>query len=146
MVRKNIDKVVFLIVFFVFGALNIAAQNVNVTIQVTNVTINGGPVIGSVFLNEDEFKNEKPVIFFIVPSNTSTVSYTVTVPPGEYVITAFQDTNNNNRLDRNLLGVPREMIAISNYSGRGFPTQNFNRQKIPVNGSTPFVSIGLYRF
>jgi len=146
MADRRIVKVILLFVLFVFFALNAAAQNVNVTIQVTNVTVNGGQIVGCVFFTAEAFRREEPSVYFIIPGNASTVSYSVSVPPGEYVITAFQDTNNNNSLDRNFLGVPREMIAISNYNGRGLPTQDFNRQKIPVNSSTPVISIGLYRF
>jgi len=146
MKSNSIIRIIFLLVFFVICALNIAAQNVNVTIQITNVTVNSGQIVGCVFYTAEAFRKEEPSIYFIIPASASTVSYAVSVPPGEYVITAFQDTNNNNSLDRNFLGVPREMVAVSNYTGRGFPTQDFNRQKIPVNSSTPIVSLGLYRF
>jgi uncharacterized protein (DUF2141 family) len=68
------------------------------------------------------------------------------LPIGEYVITAFQDANNNQRLDFGLFGRPRELVGISNFFGRGNPSRNFDRQKILVNNSTGKITIGLYRF
>jgi uncharacterized protein (DUF2141 family) len=35
------------------------------------------------------------------------------VPPGAYAVQAFHDENDNRELDRNLLGLPREGMAIS---------------------------------
>jgi uncharacterized protein (DUF2141 family) len=50
------------------------------------------------------------------------VSQEVSLPHGEYVLTAYQDANNNGILDLGLFKFPKEMVAISNYFGRGFPT------------------------
>ena len=35
------------------------------------------------------------------------------VPPGTYAVQAWQDENDNGRIDRNLLGIPREGIGFS---------------------------------
>jgi uncharacterized protein (DUF2141 family) len=66
--------------------------------------------------------------------------------PGEYVVTAFQDSIKNKKMDYNLVGVPKELVGISNYEGKGFPTKTFDKQKIHINSSTPKVSIGLHKF
>jgi uncharacterized protein (DUF2141 family) len=36
------------------------------------------------------------------------------VPPGVYAAQAFHDENDNGRLDRNMLGLPREAMGFSN--------------------------------
>lgn len=36
------------------------------------------------------------------------------IPPGQYAIQAMHDTNDNNDLDRNALGLPTEGVGISN--------------------------------
>jgi len=148
MLGKNCIKIIFIIFFLLICALNAAAQNVHVTVQVTNVTVNGGRVVGGIFLTADEFRRETPSIPFILESTATTVSCVLSVPPGEYVVTAFQDTNNNLQLDVGLFGIPREMVAVSNYNGRGspLPSRDYNRQKISINSSTPVITIGLYRF
>jgi len=146
MMNKGFVKAVFLLVFLALCVFNAAAQNVQVTIQFTNVVIGGGRIIGGIFFNADEFRKEEPRISFVIESTGATVSYVASLPPGEYVISAIQDSIENGQLDTGFLGIPRELVAISNYSGRGFPSRNFNSQKIPVNSSTPVITLGLYKF
>jgi len=146
MKRMNFKKTVLLLVFLVFFTVNLSAQNVRLVVEITNVVINGGDVYLAIFFNANEFRREEPTLAFQLNSNSTVLSQEVLLPPGEYLISAFQDSNNNQRLDFNFLGVPRELVGISNYSGRGIPTRNFDRHKVPVNSSTGRVTIGLHRF
>ena len=36
------------------------------------------------------------------------------LPPGEYALSIFYDSNNNGELDTNFIGIPKEPVAISN--------------------------------
>ena len=137
---RPISLIVLLLVLF---TANLYSQ---IIFNVTNVTVNGGKVYLAVFFNADEFRREEPAIAFELDSTSTVLSQTVSLPPGEYVFSAFQDSNGNGELDYNFLGIPRELVGISNYSGRGFPSRNFDRQKIPVNSTTDVVTIALYRF
>jgi len=42
------------------------------------------------------------------------VSTELLLPPGEYAITIFYDSNGNGELDTNFIGLPKEPIAMSN--------------------------------
>ena len=134
------------LIFTVFCTVNSFAQNTQVVIEITNVVINNGKVFLAIFSNANEFRNEEPPYVYELESTSTTLSQEITLPVGEYVISAFQDTNNNQRLDFGLFGIPRELVGISNYFGRGFPSRNFDRQKILINTSTEKIVIGLYRF
>ena len=51
--------------------------------------------------------------------STAAISETVRlsimdISPGDYALLVFQDRNGNDRLDRNLVGFPREPYALSN--------------------------------
>ena len=144
--RMMIRKVVFLLLFFVFCTANIFAENVTVIIDITNVVVNDGKVFLAIFFNADEFRREEPTISFALDSNRTILTQEVSLPPGEYLISAFQDRNGNGTLDFNFLGIPRELVGISNFNGRGFPSRNFDRHKIPINNTTGRVTIGLHRF
>ncbi len=44
------------------------------------------------------------------------------VPPGEYALLVYHDENNNGRIDRNFIGIPKEPIGYSNqYQPKGPP-------------------------
>jgi len=139
-------KAALLLFFTVFFAVNVFANNVRFTVEITNVVINDGKVIIAIFANVNEFRREEPSMYFMLDSTSTVITQEVSLPAGEYLISAFQDSNNNQRLDNNLFGVPRELVGISNYSGRGFPSRNFDRHKIPINNTTDKITIGLYRF
>jgi uncharacterized protein (DUF2141 family) len=113
---------------------------------VTNIVVNGGKVYLAIFANAEEFKKEEPFFAVELHDDKATASYVVSILPGEYVVTAFQDSIKNRKMDYNLVGVPKEIVGISKYDGKGLPTKNFDKQKIPINSSTSKVSIGLYKF
>jgi len=122
------------------------SQNINITVEVTNITVNGGKVYLALFSNADSFRREQPEFAFELSDSSTAVTQVISIPPGDYVVSAFQDANNNQRLDYGLFGIPRELVGISNYSGQGFPSKNFDRQKITLNSTTGQVSIRLYKF
>ena len=37
------------------------------------------------------------------------------------------------------------VIGMSNYFGKGFPSDNFNKQKVSINNTTGTITIGLYK-
>lgn len=146
MKKMNPGKTTFLLFFLMFYSVNLSAQNVRLAVEITNVGINNGYVYLAIFFNADEFRREDPSMVFRLDSNSTVLIQEVSLPPGEYLISAFQDSNNNERLDFNFLGIPRELVGISNFSGRGFPARNFDRHKVPVNNSTSRITINLHRF
>jgi len=123
------------------------AQTVNnITIEVNNIAINGGTVYIAIFSTAESFRREEPDYLFVLEAVNTAIVQRLTLPNGEYVISAFQDANNNKTLDFGLLGIPRELVGISNFNGRGFPSRNFDRQKISVDRTTDRITITLYRF
>jgi uncharacterized protein (DUF2141 family) len=123
-----------------------AANNMTVTIVITNVITNGGRIYLAVCSTAENFRNETPDFSFVLEADNTILSQELSLPSGEYVITAYQDANNNQRIDYGLFGIPKELVGMSNYSGNGYPSKNFDRQKIMVNNSTGRITIGLYKF
>jgi uncharacterized protein (DUF2141 family) len=68
-----------------------------------------------------------------VPDTTLTVP---AVPPGVYAVQAFQDVNDNGKVDRNMLGIPREGIAFSNNAPLGLRGPSFARAAF-THGAEP---------
>ena len=85
----------------------------NITVAVTNALGNHGNVKFALF-NEEGFRKQ-PLV-----SISSTVEKGVCstvfekVPRGVYAIICFQDENNNNRIDFNENGMPKESYGASN--------------------------------
>lgn len=54
------------------------------------------------------------------------------IPYGEYAFAAYHDENDNHRLDLNVIGIPKEGIAISN-DAKGFIMPRFKDAKVLLN-------------
>jgi uncharacterized protein (DUF2141 family) len=54
------------------------------------------------------------------------------IPYGEYAFAAYHDINDNHRLDLNIIGIPKEGIAISN-DARGLFMPRFKDAKVLLN-------------
>lgn len=66
------------------------------------------------------------------------------IPPGEYALMVFFDENNNDRLDRNFIGIPKEPLGFSNrYQPKGPP--NYQRAAfILMDGESRTFDVALY--
>ena len=60
------------------------------------------------FLKECPYEGEAPAT---MPTTTITVN---NLPPGTYAAQVFQDVNDNHKVDRNPLGIPKEGVGFSN--------------------------------
>jgi len=142
----SLKKIFIVLVLVIFCVMSLPAENVKFVIEITHVVVNDGKVYLAVFANADEFRREAPFMAFELESSSTVLLQEVSIAPGEYLLSAYQDRNGNQELDYNLVGIPRELVAISNYFGRGIPTRNFDRHKVPIDASTGKVSIRLYKF
>ena len=142
-------KKYFYFLFFSLIFINfIPAQviNNNLLIEVNNAVVNGGIVGVAFFSSAESFRREQPDYFFEFEPVSATLTRVFPLPAGEYVISAYQDANGNGRVDFGLFGIPKELVGVTNYFGRGFPSRNFDRQKILIVRTTTKVSINLYSF
>ena len=136
----------FLLLFSIFTFNSFSQAEKTLTIEITNVVPEGGAVHVAVFFNAEELRNEKPRYGFELEAGSTAVSRTVTLPHGDYVITGFQDANHNQKMDYAFLRLPKELVGLTNYYGKGIPSMNFDRLKVTVNSTTEKISVGLYKF
>jgi uncharacterized protein (DUF2141 family) len=130
------------IVFTLF--VNFIHADVTIKIEIHNVIENGGKIYVGVYFNENAYKNKRQNIILQFDPTSTIVTGKITLPEGEYVLDAYQDTNNNSRCDFGLLNIPKEPIGITNYNG-GIPG-NFNKLKVIINNETEKIQINMYKF
>jgi len=63
------------------------------------------------------------------------------VPYGDYGIAAFHDENSNGKMDKNLLGIPKERYGFSNNVRATFGPPKWEKAKFAVKNSTTNISI-----
>jgi len=120
------------------------ADNIRTTIEINGVTVNGGSVYVAVYSNENDYNNETSFASFILQPDDTTLTYSLDLPEGEYVVSAFQDKNSDEKLNSTIFGIPTEHVGKTNYSLRG-PSPSFQKLKTPVNNSSTKLIVNLGR-
>ncbi|MFE8073417.1 DUF2141 domain-containing protein [Marinobacteraceae bacterium S3BR75-40.1] len=81
-----------------------------------------GELFVALFDKEKHFPDGDPVVAQRGPWRGETVQVRfVNIPAGQYAIAAFVDTDDNDRLSKNFLGIPTEPYGFSGDAGFGPP-------------------------
>ena len=78
---------------------------------------------------------------FVKPEGKKEITVPVELAPGEWAVALTQDLNNNNKLDKNFLGIPTEPFAFSNNVKPRFSAPSFQQCKFTVEGPGQVVTI-----
>lgn len=117
------------------------AEDLTVTVEIDNIKINGGTVYVAIYNSSDSMRRERPFRQAMADDRFERAVLEFSMPPGDYVVSAYQDVNGNGKLDSNFLGIPREPVGLSNYSG-GIPG-NFDKLKTALNAGNRHISISM---
>jgi uncharacterized protein (DUF2141 family) len=66
------------------------------------------------------------------------------LPPGRYAVAAYVDSNRNGRLDKNFLGMPKEIFGFSNNVRGMFGPPDFDAAVFEIGAGIVTKSIQLY--
>jgi len=96
------------------AAAELARQTLRVEVQ--NLQNARGDVVCSLFSSADGFPDGegKALQSVQVPIQGKTAGCEFHVPPGTYAVAVFHDENKNGKLDKNLIGIPKEGYGTSN--------------------------------
>ena len=114
-------KKILILLIFLFYSMNIFAEPLNVTIEISEVLPNKGKIIMAIFNSKNGYKKNIPYKELKVESTSDTLFVNETLPSGEYVISMFQDKNGNGKLDTYIFKIPKEPIGLTNYFKKGIP-------------------------
>lgn len=124
-------------------AAPLAAHAADLVIHVDNVKSATGQVMVALYDNADGFL-KRPVRATRARADTAGTTLVFhDVAPGDYGFSIFHDTNDNGRMDRNLMGIPTEPIAFSNNAqGRmGPPAFDAVKLAVPAAGLDTTVTL-----
>lgn len=110
-------KIIIVAVLFISSWLS--AQNVSLTVSISDLKNDTGFVQVGLFNSEGTFlKSIYKGISSDIKSKSTVVTF-LNIPKGVYAISAYHDTNKNGKLDTNFMGIPKEDFACSN-NAKGF--------------------------
>ena len=67
------------------------------------------------------------------------------LPPGTYAVSVYEDLNGNHKLDRNIVGIPREPVGASNNPPARMGPPRFNECSFRVGAVAQTITITLVR-
>ncbi|MBF9142549.1 DUF2141 domain-containing protein [Hymenobacter properus] len=79
----------------------------------------------------------------VKPGGKSEFTLPVELPQGDWAVAITQDLNNNDKIDKNFLGIPTEPYAFSNNVRPTVAAPDFNECKFKVDGPGRVVNIVL---
>lgn len=116
---------------------------VDLTVHIENLGNNDGKLIVGLYNEEKNFLNKtyKGAVVDI-DDNKSTVVFN-NVPKGVYAVSFIHDENDNGKMDKNFMGVPKENYGCSN-NARGFlGPPRWNDAKFELNDDDTTITITL---
>ena len=81
----------------------------------------------------------------VKPGGQNRIQLPVDLPHGEWAVAITQDMNNNDKLDKNFLGIPTEPFAFSNNVRPTIAPPGFQECKFLVSGPGQVVAIRLQK-
>ncbi|GHB58114.1 hypothetical protein GCM10007390_09480 [Persicitalea jodogahamensis] len=85
------------------------------SVEITKLTQSGGTLRVALYKPGAKFGKTTPDFYKNIAINqpgNQVVSFEV--PPGTYAVAVYHDLNDNNKMDRNLIGYPKEPFGFSN--------------------------------
>lgn len=129
------------ILFFsalLLGSVKTFSQSLTVTI--THLHNNNGVVLVSLFKEGEGFPDDAARAFGkqkAVLSNKSSRVVFANVPSGRYAVAILHDENNNQKMDKNFLGIPKEGYGFSNNASAPFGPPSFRKASFTHTGNRP---------
>jgi len=124
-------KKVFVFFFVLIVGLGcVYAQDL--TVQVENADVGKGHLMIAIFNNGKDFPNKSFREQRIpVTEKTMTIVFP-DLPVGQYAVSVYQDSNDNEMLDTMIFGIPKEKYGFSN----GVRMPDYEKSLINFNGNT----------
>lgn len=99
---------------YVFTSQITAQDNFSVTVKVNGLKSNDGQVFIALYNSEEDWlENVFKGTTSAISEKTCTVVFE-DIPNGIYAVSIFHDENNNGKMDKNFMGIPKEDYGCSN--------------------------------
>lgn len=116
---QSLFKIICLVVINIGFSFAQTDKTVDVTVNISNLNSNNGKVFVGLYKTKESFLNKGyKYLSTEIKHNTSTVTFK-DVPNGVYAISMYHDENDNDKMDSNFLGIPKEDYGCSN-NAKGF--------------------------
>lgn len=131
--EKHMKTSILLIILLLFNSLKGFSQgSIEVTVQ--NIREAKGTIRVGLFNNDENFL-KNAIDGKIVKAGGAEVTVVFeNLKPGDYAVSVIHDKNDNGKLDKNFIGIPKEGFAFGNNAMNTFGPPDFKDAKVKVSG------------
>jgi uncharacterized protein (DUF2141 family) len=104
-------------------------------IKVTEIRSAKGKILLNVFKDQAGYDDQKPfkqLAFDKKDITNGTINISCELEPGTYGFTIVDDENNNSKIDKNIIGVPKEGFGFSNFFMEKMKKPKFDDFKVDL--------------
>ncbi len=102
----------------------------NVSVVIEGVRSEKGKLVIAIFNDQQSFEKRKPIKKVVLnKSEIKGNEIVVSLSPGIYGISVLDDENDNNIMDYNFIGMPKEGFGFSNYYHKGLSKPQYDTFK-----------------
>ncbi len=123
--------------------LSQSVRAADLTVNISDIEQGKGHVLVALYQGQENYKSGKTTQASKVKASSEKESVTFKdLADGEYAIKMYQDENDNDELDFNMMGIPKEGYGFSNNVGM-FGAPEYKEAKFVVKDNT-VIEIDLY--
>ncbi len=142
----KITKSFTLFILTVIVSVKLQAQTSNAKVAVTNIPTQKGILIVGWYNKADDYRNPDKAVFKqkVKINNQAFANLVFTnIPFGDYAISLYFDENENGKLDKNFLGIPKESYGFSNNIYHATKATSFEEAKFNLKQNNQIIAIKL---
>ena len=108
----------------------------NLTVNISDVEQGKGHLMIALYATKEDYQSGKVSFHSKIKAvNGKEVAVFENLPDGEYAIKMYQDENDNDKMDFNIMGIPKEGYGFSNNVGM-FGAPDYKEAKFTVKENT----------
>lgn len=117
-----------------------AAAHQHLTVKITRLHNNTGSVLVSLFREGTGFPDDASRALARQKATITDKGATLLfrdIPPGNYAVAILHDENNNQKMDKNFFGIPKEGYGFSNNASAPFGPPSFRKASFTHGNQKP---------
>lgn len=133
----------FLEILYPFQMSAQSKGTATVTVVVNGIESKVGSIQIALFSTKASFPNEKPYkANKLSLKESGEVRLTFKdIPFGEYALAVYHDKNDNDKLDTNLVGIPKEPYGFSNNHNPKFSRPDYEEAKVEIRQASQTLNV-----
>jgi len=114
----------------------------SLTVEVDGFASDEGKVMIALVDSKENYESDKPFKGVFAPIKNKTARYVFeNLEPGEYAVKLYHDKNDNDELDTNFAGIPKEAYGFSRNARGTFGPPTYEKAAFTLNSTTTTIRI-----